>query len=194
MEAWPNFDTEPGSGTAAADRRCPGRLAGECRPWCQQAVGLAVRCRSADPWPGSARPWRVHDGWWAAAGRRSRPWPHRPAAGSRTGPPPTTARRRSGVQPFAAISTPLACSISQRCSRAACSWPASRPLTSTVTAALSRLATSRHGPAEPRPRLGPNPAAGRRGCPGCRSPHRPTPPLQQIADSAKQLFAADRPG
>jgi hypothetical protein len=81
MEAWPNFDTEPGSGTAAADRRCPGRLAGECRPWCQQAVGLAGRCRSADPWPGSARPWRVHDGWWAAAGRRSRPWPHRPAAG-----------------------------------------------------------------------------------------------------------------
>src|SRR5829696_5853597 len=106
--------------------------------------------------------------------------------------PPHPLKGRLGIQPLAAISTPLACSISQRCSRAACNWPASRPLTSAVTAALSRLATSRHGPAEPRPRLGPNPAAGRRACPGCRSPHRPTPPLQQIADSAKQLFAADR--
>jgi hypothetical protein len=109
------------------------------------------------------------------------------------GPPPT-ARRRSGRPAVRGHQHPLACSISHPCPSVACSWPASRPLTSAVTAALSRLATSRHGPAEPRPRVGPNPAAGRRACPGCRSPHRPTPPLQQIADSAKQLFAADRPG
>ena len=38
--------------------------------------------------------------------------------------------------------TPLACSMSQRCSRAACSWSASRPLAWAVMAALSRLAIS----------------------------------------------------
>jgi hypothetical protein len=116
MEAWPNFDTEPGSGPAAADRRCPGRLAGECRPWCRQAVGLAVRCRSADPWPARHGP-----GEFTTVGGQRLADGHVPGhigqpPGRGPGRPPATARGGLGVQPFAAISTPLACSISQRCS------------------------------------------------------------------------------
>ena len=191
MEAWPNFDTEPGSGTAAADRRCPGRLAGECRPWCQQAVGLAVRCRSADPWLGSPRPWRVHGGWWAAAGRRSRPWPHRPAAGSRTGPPPATARRRSGRPAVRGHQHPLGLLDQPAMLQGGLQLAGQPPLDLGGDGGAEQAGHQPAWACRARPRLGPNPAAGRRGCPGCRSPHRPTPPLQQIADSAKQLFAAD---
>jgi hypothetical protein len=89
--------------------------------------------------------------------------PLRPAWASRSdgsGAPPSTSRATSTTsrsddlaalrnrwnaacasKPSRSIKTPSACSMSNRCSKAACSWSASRPLTCAVTAAASKLAT-----------------------------------------------------
>ena len=66
------------------------------------AEGLAARCWSRDPWPARRVLWPACAGWWAGVGRRSRPWPHRPAGGSRTGPPPQPLEGGLRVQMLAA--------------------------------------------------------------------------------------------
>jgi DNA-binding CsgD family transcriptional regulator len=55
----------------------------------------AASWRSRGLWPAWPAPGPGHAGWLAGAGRRSRRGPHRPAGGSKTAPPPATARTRS---------------------------------------------------------------------------------------------------
>src|SRR5215213_6740597 len=74
----------------AARSRCLIQTVGRSRR------GLPARCWSRGPWRARRVLWPACDGWWAGVGRWSRPWPHRPAAWSRTGLPLAGARRRPG--------------------------------------------------------------------------------------------------
>ena len=60
------------------------------------AVGPTVGSRSPAPWPARPGPWPASVGRPAGVGRRSRPWPHRLAADSRTGPRSAAAQRPLG--------------------------------------------------------------------------------------------------
>jgi hypothetical protein len=60
------------------------------------AEGLAARWWSRGPKPARPVPWPERARWPAGVGRRSRPGPHQPAAGPRSGPPPATAQTRPG--------------------------------------------------------------------------------------------------
>ena len=83
----------PTRGGLRRARALPHRLA---RDEGAGAVSPTVGSRSPAPWPARPGPWPASVGRPAGVGRRSRPWPHRLAAESRTGPRSAAAQRPLG--------------------------------------------------------------------------------------------------
>jgi hypothetical protein len=83
----------PTRGGLRRARALPHRLA---RDEGAGAVSPTVGSRSPAPWPARPGPWPASVGRPAGVGRRSRPWPHRLAAESRTGPRAAAAQRPLG--------------------------------------------------------------------------------------------------